>query len=117
MLHSHVRMTRPCISTSIVLVAAAIAVTVIASGVFEGGGSRVQVRGTPTSSSVENRYVPVASTSPGGDQRLVVPLLDGTTFAVSYPARVNIAALGMTASVEIAWPGASAHSSGHQRHP
>jgi hypothetical protein len=99
-------------STSIVLVAAAIAVTVIASGVFEGGGSRVQVRGTPTSSSVENRYVPVASTSPGGDQRLVVPLLDGTTFAVSYPARVNIAALGMTASVEIAWPGASATSPG-----
>jgi hypothetical protein len=56
--------------------------------------------------------VPVASPLPGGRDRLDLHFLDGRTVAMSYPADVNVAALGMNASVEIAWPGVSAKPNG-----
>jgi hypothetical protein len=81
-------------------------------GMLGAGQSRVQVRTTPTPSSVADRFVPVASTVPGGDKRLLVPFLDGKTVTLSYPADLNIAGLGMNASVEIAWSGTSATTQG-----
>ncbi|MDQ1458859.1 MAG: hypothetical protein QOI08_343, partial [Actinomycetota bacterium] len=89
------------------LLAAALIVGATAGG-LGGGRSKVQVRTTPTPSRVGNRFVPAASTLPGGDERLLVPFLDGKTVTMSYPTDLNIAALGMNASVEIAWSGTSA---------
>jgi hypothetical protein len=69
-------------------------------------------RAWPAPSRVGDRFVPVASPLPGGRDRLDLHFLDGRTVAMSYPADVNVAALGMNASVEIAWPGVSAKPNG-----
>jgi hypothetical protein len=95
-------------STSTLLATAVIVVIIVTTGFLDPGRSSVQVRATPEPSSVENRFVPVASSLPGGDQQLVVPFLDGRTVTASYPTGLKVASLGMTASVEIAWAGVSA---------
>jgi hypothetical protein len=99
-------------ASSMMCLVAALVVILLTTGILAAGRSSVQVSETPSTSSVGDRFVPAESTVSGGDQRLALRFLDGKSVELSYPASANVAALGITASIEIAWPGVSATPNG-----